>query len=213
LPDAPEVWLATTAPAVGTSLFDQWRGARRPHTFDLNAADEVDLLMVPGVDRVIAADLRAGAPYASVGDVVRVGGVPASVPGELGAMERAMAVLRTAPDDGLSLSTILLPYLWRALAVLLVVTMAATVLHLALRRSLGVWWAILDGVGSALVGLAAGWLADPGTGLVAWAAPVVLLGLPAAGLALRRSPREAARVLTAWALAALPGLVAVRPWF
>jgi hypothetical protein len=212
-PAAPPLWVATTAPVVGTSLFDQWRGAPRAHTFDLNAATAIDLMWVPGVDRATAAAIISHAPYASVAEAGRVPGVPTEVATELARMEKAMSGLRSQAEDDLSLKAILLPYLWRALAAIALVAAVATLIQRRLRGQLGHVRAILDGLGTALVGLLVGWLLDPGSGLVAWAAPALGFGVPAALLALRRSRREAGTILAAWALAALPVLLLVHPWF
>lgn len=50
--DAPALWVLNNAFTTGTTLFDQYRGVPRAHTFDLNAASLVDLLGVPGMTTI-----------------------------------------------------------------------------------------------------------------------------------------------------------------
>jgi hypothetical protein len=78
------------------------------------------------------------------------------------------------------------------------------------------WWRLLlVGVGCALVGLAAGWTIDGGSGVWALAAPVGIFGLPGAVIRLwrTRSFRESGVVLGAWGLASVAPALAVVPLF
>jgi hypothetical protein len=216
LPAPPEIWLANAAFRTGTTLFDQWRNQSRMHTFDLNAASLVDLLGVPGISVATARDIAAGAPYLGLDDLCRLPGV---TPGLYGTFERMAAEMRTLKARGsdeegkLTISGVLMPYLWRALTAL------------ALATALGAWFywmvvrprwfrALLDGVGASVIVLSLVWLA----GLPALAAllvPVLVFGVPGALWRWRTCGTIAAgsRVLTAWAAAAVPASLLVMPLF
>lgn len=210
-----EIWLLNDRFRAGTTLFDQFRGIPRPHTFDLNASSRADLAGVPGMTVQLADTIRARAPFGRVEDVAQVPGVTAALATELSRMQDAMQKqLAAAGEDEASLSirAILMPYLWRAVYVLLGAAVAATFLYRAVRRSR--WWRLpFNGIAAALVGLLAGWTLDQGSGAVALIAPVVIFGIPGAlWRAYRtRSGRDALTVLAAWAAAALPAALAVRP--
>lgn len=215
LPDAPEIWLANGALITGTSLFDQYRGLPRPHTFDVNAATPLDWLSVPGVTAGMAARLLADAPYASVGAVLASPALPEPVRAQVAAMAAAMAQLtgRAARDEEtLSLWVMARAYLWRLGAILV----AATVAGAWLARLAGVrrrWTAALVAATATLLTITFAWvITSP-----AWyplAAPLVVGGVPWAAwrVARRRGTRAAAMALAAWALAALPGLVLTKSW-
>jgi DNA uptake protein ComE-like DNA-binding protein len=115
LPRGPAIWLLSDRLQTGTSLFDQYRGMPRSHTFDLNAASTLDLLSVRGMTGEIAAAILAGAPYESVDDLRRV---PAARPvaAEIANMQAAYGAHVNAPNDGrrLSIKAVLSPYLRRA---------------------------------------------------------------------------------------------------
>lgn len=213
LPRARPIWLRSERLVTGTSLFDQFRALPRAHTFDLNAASRVDLRSVDGMPTEVAAAILAGAPYETVEDVRRVPGAAPLVP-TLVRMEAAYRAALEAPDGGsLSIGAVLRPYLWRALIVLGVCAGVSAVAYRAVRRTRA-WRVAINGVAAALVGLVAGWTIDPGTGLLAFAAPVGICGLPAAVIALwrTRSFRLAGVALAAWAAAgAVPALI-VRPF-
>ncbi len=212
---APEVWLLNGRFHAGTTLFDQFRSVPRAHTFDLNAASRADLAAVPGLTSAVADALRARSPFARVEDTSGVPGMTPAVVAELARMQAAMERQRAAEEEdhaSLSIRTIMMPYLRRAVYVLIGVAAMAALLYRAARRVR--WWRlVLNATAAALVGLAAGWTIDDGGGTLAFAAPVVVFGVP--GMlwrALRtRSIKEAGIVLAAWALAALPGALAVRP--
>ncbi len=212
----PEIWLANNGFRTGTSLFDQFRAMPRRHTFDLNAASLVDLLTVEGMTRAAAEAILDHAPYASLDGL---GGVPEVSPAlraRFTAMASAMRSTDTdAMEHSLSLMAVMKPYLYRAIAWLIVCALLGATLYRAARR---IWWPrlALNGLGVALVGLAAAWLLMP-QAWVAWApwAPLALFGLPGAvwRLARTRSGQEAGRVLAAWALACLPVWLVVTPLF
>ena len=211
----PEIWLFNDRFHAGTTVFDQFRGVPRAHTFDLNAASRADLATVPGLTLEVADAIRARAPFARVEDVGGVPGLPPDLAAEFARMHEAMRKQLAAQAEGegtLSLRSILMTYVWRAVYVLLGVAVVAAFFYRAVRRAR--WWRVaLNGAAAALVGLVAGWSIDNGSGAFALAAPIVVFGLPAAlwRAARTRSAAEAATVLGAWALAALPAALAVRP--
>jgi hypothetical protein len=213
LPRAEAIWLMSDRLTTGRSLFDQYRGMPRAHTFDLNAASALDLLSVRGVTPEMAAAILAAAPYQSVDDLRRAPGA-ASVAGEFAQREAAYREHVSRPDarGSLSFRGILYPYLWRALYAVLACAVLSGALYAAVRRAR--WYRlVINGVAVALVGLVAGWTIDAGTGVLAFAAPIGILGMPAAVIALwrTRSPRSAGVVLAAWALASLVPALIVRP--
>ncbi len=213
LPRAPAIWLMSERLKTGRSLFDQYRGMPRAHTFDLNAASWVDLASVRGMTPGVSAAILANAPFASVADLRRVPGA-GRVAAEMERMETAYRAHVNAPDgrDSLSFRGVLVPYLWRALSVALACAVTSAVLYRAVRRVR--WYRLaFNGVAVAIVGLVAGWTIDQGTGVLALAAPIAFWGLPAAVIALwrTRSPRSAALVLAAWSLASIVPALLVRP--
>ncbi len=210
-----EIWLLNDRFHAGTTVFDQFRGVPREHTFDLNAASAADLAAVRGMTGDAAAAIRAGGPFERVADVSRIRGVRPELAAEFVRMHEAMrrqAAAEGEEDASLSIRSILLPYLWRAVYVLIASAIVAGFLYRAVRRVR--WWRLaLNATAAALAGLLAGWTIDNGSGAMAWLAPIVIFGVPGAlWRALRtRSGREAAKVLAAWALAALPAALAIRP--
>ncbi len=216
LPSAPEIWLANASLVTGTSLFDQFRALPRPHTFDANAASELDWLAVPGVTRELAGRLIAGGPYGRIDDVLAAPGVGPEVRARIIAMAKDMDALRTRAareEESLSLTAILLPYLWRLLAVLVLAT--ATGAWLARRAGARRWWsaAVVAFVGSLAV-IALAWIVTSPP----WypiAAPVVLFGAPWGlwRLVRQRAPREAAAALAVWAAASIPAVFITRAWW
>jgi hypothetical protein len=215
VPDAPEVWLANDALMTGTSLFDQFRGLPRPHTFDINAATTLDWLAVGGVTPDQAWLLSRGGPYQDLPALLRTHQLPAPVRQRVTVMAADMKSLLTRAADEeeqLSLWAIALPYLWRLAAVLL----AAAGAGAWLARLAGVrrWWtASLIGTAASTAVLALSWVitSPPWYPL---AAPVVLGGLPWAlwRLVRRRNLAVAFRALLAWVLATIPALLLVRSW-
>jgi hypothetical protein len=216
LPAAPEIWLANAALMTGTSLFDQFRALPRRHTFDVNAATEFDWLTVPGVTREMATRLLAHAPYNRIDDVLAVAGEASGLGTRIDAMAKEMdALLARAADEeeSLSLTAILLPYLWRLLAVLALTTAAGA--WLARRVGARRWWsAAAVALVSSLLVVALAWVVTSPP----WypvAAPVVLFGTPWAlwRLVRQRAPRAAAVALAVWAAASIPAVFVSRVWW
>ena len=216
LPDAPEIWLASDALQTGTSLFDQFRGLPRIHTFDANAASTFDWLTVRGVTEPAAARLVKGAPYASLDALAAAPGLPSALGTQIRSMAAGMdAVYARAGDEesSLSLSAIAIPYLWRVLAIVL----GASAVGGWLARRTGVkrWWtAGLVALAASLIVLTLAWVVT-GPVWLPYAAPLVAGGLPAAlwRLARRRPLAQAGAVLAAWAVATLPAAFLSRAWF
>jgi hypothetical protein len=214
LPSAPAIWLWNERFTVGTTVFDQYRRLPRAHAFDINAASETDLLTVPGMSRARARAILARVPVASIDDLRDVDGMTGTLAATLRDMHE-MALRQQIVEDEeetLSISSILMPYVWRALAVILVCAAASASLYRAVRRA-RTWRVVLNGIAASLLGLAAAWLAEPVPGVFAFGVPVILFGLPAASVALwrTRSGRAAITVLGAWMLASLPAVLAVTP--
>jgi hypothetical protein len=216
LPAAPEVWLANAALMTGTSLFDQFRALPRRHTFDVNAASALDWLAVPGVTRDVAARLLANAPYNRIDEVLAVPGLGSDVKNRIVAMAKEMDALRSRAvdeEESLSLAAILLPYLWRLIAVLVLTTAAGA--WLARRVGARRWWsATAVALVSSLLVVALAWVITSPP----WypiAAPVVLFGVPWAlwRLLRQRSPRAAAAALAVWAAASTPAVFISRVWW
>ncbi len=216
LPAAPEIWLANGELMTGTSLFDQFRALPRRHTFDANAASEFDWLTVPGVTNGVATRLLANAPYNRIDDVLAVPGLGSDLKNRIVSMAKDMDALRSRAvdeEESLSLTAILLPYLWRLIAVLALTTAAGA--WLARRVGARRWWsaAIVALVSSLLVVALAWVIKSPPWYPVA--APVVLFGVPWALLRLvrQRAPRAAARALAVWAAASFPAVLISRVWW
>jgi DNA uptake protein ComE-like DNA-binding protein len=214
---SPELWLANDDFKTGTTLFDQFRGLPRTHTFDLNAASVVDLMSVKGMTRPTATAILRGAPYASLAELRRVPEVGPDLAAGFARMDGAMQKLRAAGAEesgSLGKSAILKPYAYRAAVWLAVTALLAAGVYVRARRVR--WWrAALNGLTVALLGLGAAWSSDALGGAIAWLSPVAVFGVPAALWQLvRRKPAAAgARVLAAWGLAALVPFLATRAWF
>jgi len=216
LPDAPEIWLANDALQTGTSLFDQFRGLPRPHTFDVNAASAFDWLTVPGVTAPLADRLLRGAPYRRLGDLTGAADLPPALRTRIRGMAAAMdGVFKRARDEegSLSLSAIAMPYLWRLAALLAL----ASAVGGWLARRVGVrrWWtAGLIALSATLLVLTLAWVITAPVWLP-YAAPLMVGGLPAAlwRLARRQPLTRVASVLGAWLVAMLPAVLLSRAWF
>lgn len=216
LPAAPEIWLANASLVTGTSLFDQFRALPRRHTFDANAASELDWLAVPGVTRELAARLLAHAPYSRLDDVLAVPGLAPEVTNRVAAMAKDMDALRAraaSEEESLSLTRILLSYLWRLVAVLALTTAAGA--WLARRVGARRWWsATAIALVSSVAVITLAWVVTSPP----WypvAAPVVLFGMPWGlwRLVGRRAPRAAAVALAVWAAASIPAVFLSRTWW
>ncbi len=216
LPDSPAIWLANPDFQTGTSLFDQYRCLPRTHTFDLNAATLVDLLSVSGMSRSLAEDVLKHAPYSSLDELLKVPGFTPEMMSRFRRMSDEMVRMTSdsAEDEtGLSLGTILWSYGRRALILLAAASAAGALLYRRV-RSVGWFRAAVNGLAASCVVLALAWLTT-GTGAhIAFLGPLVLLALPATLWQLARSRKrsQAARVLAAWALAAVPALLLAYPW-
>jgi len=213
---AMEIWLANPAFKTGTTLFDQFRGLPREHTFDLNAASLTDLISVEGMTLGTAEAIRRGAPYTNLSDLKRVPAVTPALAEEFARMERAMQRLRAEAVEqtaSVNMSGMLMPYGYRAGIWLTLSALLAGLLYIQVRPMR--WWrAALNGFLAALLGLGAAWASDALGGAISWLLPVALCGLPGAlwQLAWHRSPPSAARVLGAWALAGLAPFLVTRAW-
>ena len=213
LPDAPEIWLANDALMTGTTLFDQYRGLPRVHTFDANAATDLDWLSVPGVTPDAAARLIAGGPYPDADALFSSPALTPAMRDDLRGRRAAMAQLlqRAAnEEESLSLWLIVRPYLWRLGGIILLAAAAGT----WLARRAGVrrrWTALLLSLAATLLVVAFAWIVSS----PAWypaAAPVVVGGVPWAlwRLVRRRGARSAAQAVAVWIVAALPALLLTR---
>lgn len=210
-----ELWLLNRAATTGTSVFDQFRGLPRSPSFDLNAASRADLVAVPGIDLALADRIIAAAPFAEVGDVARVAGMTPDVAARFQEMRQAMLApvpSGVSAEGRLSFRGLLLPYLWRALAVWVGCASAGALLYRAVRR-LSWTRAMLNGLAAAAVTLLAGWIIGSSFPLPAALATLALFGLPAAAIRLvrTRSGRDALIVAAAWLVATAPALVALTP--
>lgn len=206
LPDAPEIWLWNTHLMTGTSLFDQYRGLRRAHTFDANAATMLDWLAVPGVTGDSAARLIGLAPYSNLQSLLDAPAMPPSARAQVVEMAAAMQTAQSAEAEGQSLnvSKILWPYLMRFINVVLVATLVGAAL--ASRAGVRRWWtAALVALTASLIVIAFAWvITSPWWYRIV--APVVLGGAPWAvwRLARGRGVHHAGLALLAWAVASLP---------
>jgi hypothetical protein len=222
---APGIWLANDEFHVGTTLYDQYRGSPRMHTFDLNAATVVDLISVRGVDYALATRILARAPFRDLAELGAVPGVSPSVMARFESMSREMDRLRTAPSEETSFGRIFRPLIYRALVALLVAGIAGAALFRVITRA-RIHRAMLNGFAVALVSLAVSWTNITSLWAGSFVFPWLLFGVPAALWQLwriSRQPRAAGpartalvspvRVLTGWAAAVLPAVLLVLPAF
>ncbi len=225
LPGVPELWLANDAFMTGTTMFDQYRALPRVHTFDLNAASVVDLLTVPGVSIDLADAIQRRAPFASLDDLAAVPGVTGALMDRVRAMARQMAAVRAANAtediESLSLARLFQPIIVRGVVWIGLCTVAAALLYRRV-RVLQAWRLLANGGSAAVLGLVPAWTLGGALQVgnrpveSAWFVflPVVVIGVPAAIRELsRRRPREAGRVIGAWAIACVPALVVTTPLF
>jgi hypothetical protein len=212
LPSAPELWLANPDYRVGTRVFDQFRAAPRPHTFDLNAASVSDLVAVPGVDLTLAEEIRRRAPYQSLAGLRGVPGVSDALHRRFHAMAGAMGQAQAVEEGAASLFGLLWSFGVRALVAWAVAAAVAAVLFKRVRRC-GWLRAVASGAAASLVTLLAAW-AQPSM-LWTVAVPGILLALPGLLLSLRRRPLAPALATTAfaWLSAMTPALVLTTPLF
>jgi len=209
----PEIWLANDSFHAGTTLYDQFRAFPRRHTFDVNAGSLVDLLAVEGMTRATAEAILGTAPFGSLEDLRAVPGVTPELYERFEAMAGTMSKMRAGDIEesvSLDIMGLLMQYIYRAGAWILVCALASALLYRSVRR---LRWLRLgsNGLAAAAVGLLVTWVMAAGP----WAAflPLALFGLPGAAWPLLRSRPDArpARVLAAWALACLPALLITQP--
>jgi len=218
LVESPEIWLANMEFQTGTTLFDQFRGLRRPHTFDLNAASLVDLVSIPGMEFEEAERILQGAPYESLGEMMNEHNFSPDLRTRFGSMSEEMDRLRSegAGDvAALSLKSILMPFLWHALISWGLAGAAAAVLYQTIMREHSrLYRSLLNGFAAAFAGLLLSWLFFMSGGLLALCVPLAAFGIPGALWQLLRNHdrREALRILIAWFAASLPPFILVRPW-
>lgn len=217
----PELWMANRDFQTGTTLFDQFRGLPRTHTFDLNAASLVDLVSVSGVSPALARRILADAPYAAVDDVRRVEGVSEELAARFAAMHAEMDALRdelaSETEESLSITALLTPMLVRALVVVGLSAVLGLIGYAWIRRRADLrplrrprlaW----NGLAAGSLGSIGGWIFGL-SGLGAVATVVIVCGVPAALIQLVRGRRRASLlVLGAWALAAVPAALLTGAW-
>lgn len=208
---AAEIWLANAAFSTGTTLFDQFRGVPRRHTFDLNAASLVDLLGVPGVDRRLAEAILRGGPYQGLDDLRRVGVTPDLLARfhEMAADMQRQRAGDMEDDASLNLTAIVMPGVWRALGWLVVGWLTAALAYASVRRLRPARLAA-NGLAASLVGLGVAWVFGPPWWVVV-TVPIVAFGTPAVIWHLARRRGGAVRVAAAWAAASLPALLLTTP--
>jgi hypothetical protein len=211
----PPIWLANKSFQTGTSLYDQFRSLPRTHTFDLNAATLVDLLGVPGMTRVAAESILKGTPYASLDDLARLPALPPGVLDKFTEMKQEMERLQSSAADietGLSLAPILMSYAQRAVIILALASVAGALLYGRIRATRWLRRA-MNGFGASLLVLMLAWLTPGTNAAIAFLGPMILFGLPASlwQLFRGRGSAQAARVLVAWAAAAIPAILTTYP--
>lgn len=210
----PELWLAGSF-ETGTTVFDQFRAAPRVHTFDLNAASILDLTTIEGVTPQMARAIAAASPFRTIDDVRGVAGVtPATVATMQAMAKRVGEVEKELKEEELSISSILLPYLWRSLAVLITAAIAGALLYRIARRisqkPSSAWRTIVSGGGIGMLAVPLAWLL--GSGLLAAGLLVLLFGVPAALWSQRRDPAAIA-ILVARAASVVPAVILTTAWF
>ncbi len=217
----PELWMANREFETGTTLFDQYRGLPRVHTFDLNGASLTDLVSVPGVDLDLARRIRAKSPFARLEDLATVPEITEDLVEQFREMAAEMPRLRAeleaeSEEDTLSINSILMPSAWRALTVLLLASAGAALAYRTVRMGTasapGWLRSVGNGLGAGTVGLIGGWLLG-GYGMGSIGAVLLLFALPAVAWQLARGgAKNAPRILAAWALAAVPAAILSGVW-
>jgi DNA uptake protein ComE-like DNA-binding protein len=214
LPATGAIWMANNDFKTGTTLFDQFRGAPRTHTFDLNAASTVDLTSVPGMTFGLASAIRNAAPFQKLEDVSAVPGMKAELMNRFRSMHAEMNRMlnnKEKTEDDISIKSILYPYVWRIGYAWLIAGLSGALLYRAVRK--GSWWRCgLNGLGAALPALLIGWV--KGGILLPLIAPLLIFGV--IGTLWKfwrdRSFVPALQVLAAWLAAAVPAAALTRPW-
>ncbi len=215
LPSATAIWLANPDFRTGTSLFDQFRAAPRIHTFDLNAASLVDLLGVPGVDRVLAQRILQAVPFPDLSSLERIQGMSRPLMGRFRAMAEEMERLQASDEDSASssLPRIVVSYLWRALLVLAVASISGGMLFRRIRHT-GIFRSMINGLAISFLVVAFSWGVIGAEGILGYLLPVLVFGLPSGLFHLGgKRWRLVLPEIMAWAAAALPAKLLTLPWF
>ncbi len=216
LPTAPEIWLANRNLQTGSSLFDQFRGQPRIHTFDLNGATLVDLLAVPGMTKSAAEALLRNAPFSGLADIQRVPEISHELRSRFDEMVREMARLRSGDGEdeiGVNIAAILRSYVWRALGMLALASFIAASLYRRI-RSCSRLRAAANGISASLLVLALAWITTGTAAGIALAGPLVVFGIPAAAWQAIRHKGFllSMRTCAAWVFASIPAVVIAYPW-
>lgn len=216
-----ELWLTNRDMTTGTTLFDQYRGMPRVHTFDLNAASLADLTALPGVGRTLAERVIGALPVSSVNRLAEVEGMTeeilADLHGRMDDMEVLEAELEAETELNLSVRSILMPGILRAVMVLIVSGVLGGWLYTRIRVKTGLkplrWYrVVLNATVVALVGCLSGWLVG-WFGLAAVLAVWLLFGVPSSTyLWYRKRRMPALRMALAWAVAAVPAAILTGIW-
>jgi len=216
LPDNPAIWLANPYFKTGTTVFDQFRGAPRLHTFDLNAASLVDLLGVPGMNKHLAESILEKGPYVKLEDLRQVPGFTPALLTKFQFMAAQMSGLRVdrdAMENEVPIASILLPYIWRALTCSLLAGLLGSAFY---RVLVPCEWlrATITGLVVAVCVLSVGWLMG-GHGLWIMFALVFIFEMLVIlwRIRLQCDWRPALRALIAWVAAAMPAAAILQPWF
>jgi hypothetical protein len=156
----PEIWLESRRLRTGTTLFDQYRAMPRPHTFDLNAASQVDMLAISGVTPELARALQQAAPFNSIDDVARVRGITPAVIDEIHLMVvdmRGSDASAIEHQASIALAQILRPMAFRAGCWLIVAAIAGAVCYRVVCRTRTVRLAV-NGFAAAVLALTVAWV-------------------------------------------------------
>lgn len=215
LPEVPAIWLANSRVYTGTSLYDQYRSIPRVHTFDLNAAAEIDLVGVPGIDKATAAAILQSGPYSAVSDLQRVKGVSPALLDRFRTMESDMRHVGDDAEAGVmsKLPHMVWAYAWRALVALALSAAAGAVLF---RRVRGKGWlrSVVSALAVSFVTLALGCTVMGAEGVLGYGLAVSIFALPSAlYLAARRRWAQILPAVLAWSLAAVPAKALTWPLF
>ncbi len=215
LPAAKPIWLANPYFQIGTGLFDQFRSSRRVNTFDLNAATLVDLLGVPGIDRVLADAILKAGPYSNLDELERVPGITRGITDRFRIMAAEMEKMKDEGEETAmsSLPRIVMSYLWRALLVLAASALSGGMLYHRIRKA-GLFRSLTNGLAISFLVAAFSWAVVGAEGILGYLLPVLIFGLPSMLFQLaRRRWTRALPEFFAWAAAALPAKILTYPWF
>ncbi len=215
LPAAKPIWLANPYFRTGTGLFDQFRGAPRVNTFDLNAATAVDLIGVPGIDRSLAEAILKAGPYSTLDELESVPGMTRGIVDRFKSMAKEMGkVMDEGGETAMSsLPRIVMSYLWRALLVVAASAVSGGLLYRRIRNA-GLFRSLTNGLAISFLVAAFSWAVIGAEGILGDLLPVLVLGLPS--MLFQMARKRWARALPeffAWAAAAIPAKILTYPWF